>query len=75
MVYRVSSRIARGTQRNPVLKNKNKNKNKNKKKTIYISNAIPKVLYTLPLPPPCSLPTHSHFLALAFPCIGAYKVY
>ena len=20
------------------------------------------------------LPTHSHFLALAFPCIGAYKV-
>ena len=28
----------------------------------YISNAIPKV------------PTHSHFLALAFPCTGAYKV-
>jgi hypothetical protein len=38
---------------------------------IYISNAIPKVLHTLP---PTSLPTHSHFLALAFPCTEAYKV-
>ena len=37
---------------------------------IYISNAIPKVPYILPPP----LPTHSHFLALAFPCTGAYKV-
>jgi hypothetical protein len=37
----------------------------------YISNAIPKVPHTLP---PTSLPTHSHFLALAFPCTGAYKV-
>jgi hypothetical protein len=37
---------------------------------IYISNAIPKVPYTLP----ASLPTHSHFLALAFPCTEAYKV-
>jgi hypothetical protein len=27
---------------------------------------------TYPLPQP--LPTHSHFLALAFPCTGAYKV-
>jgi hypothetical protein len=27
-----------------------------------------------PSPPPTSLPTHSHFLALAFPCTGAYKV-
>jgi hypothetical protein len=28
-----------------------------------------------PYPPsPTSLPTHSHFLALAFPCTGAYKV-
>jgi hypothetical protein len=35
---------------------------------IYISNAIPKV-------PPTPLPTHSHFLALAFPRTGAYKVY
>jgi hypothetical protein len=26
-------------------------------------------------PPPAPLPTHSHFLALAFPCTGAYKVY
>ena len=23
---------------------------------------------------PAPLPTHSHFLALAFPCSGAYKV-
>jgi hypothetical protein len=39
---------------------------------IYISNAIPKVPHTLP---PTPLPTHSHFLALAFPCTEAYKVY
>jgi hypothetical protein len=26
-------------------------------------------------PPPTPLPTHSHFLALAFPCTGVYKVY
>ena len=38
---------------------------------IYISNAIPNVLHTLPHTP---LPTHSHFLALAFPCTEAYKV-
>jgi hypothetical protein len=38
---------------------------------IYISNAIPKVPYTLP---PAPLLTHSNFLALAFPCSGAYKV-
>jgi hypothetical protein len=38
---------------------------------IYISNAIPKVPHTFP---PTPLPTHSHFLALAFPCTGAYKV-
>jgi hypothetical protein len=38
---------------------------------IYISNAIPKVPIPSPLTP---LPTHSHFLALAFPCIEAYKV-
>jgi hypothetical protein len=37
----------------------------------YISNAIPKVPHTRP---PTSLPTHSHFLALAFPCTGAYKL-
>jgi hypothetical protein len=37
---------------------------------IYISNVIPKVTHTLP---PNPLPTHSHFLALAFPCTGAYK--
>jgi hypothetical protein len=33
LVYRVSSRTARATQRNPVLKNQRKNKNKNKKQT------------------------------------------
>jgi hypothetical protein len=38
---------------------------------IYISNAIPKVPHTLT---PTPLPTHSHFLALAFFCTGAYKV-
>jgi hypothetical protein len=38
---------------------------------IYISHAIPKVPHTLP---PTPLPTHSPFLALAFPCTGAYKV-
>jgi hypothetical protein len=27
-----------------------------------------------PYPPPTPLPTHSHFLALAFPCTEAYKV-
>jgi hypothetical protein len=27
-----------------------------------------------PILPPIPLPTHPHFLALAFPCIGAYKV-
>ena len=31
LVYRVSSRTARATQRNPVLKNQKKKKNKNKK--------------------------------------------
>jgi hypothetical protein len=37
----------------------------------YISNAIPKGPHSLP---PTPLPTHSHFLALVFPCTGAYKV-
>jgi hypothetical protein len=40
---------------------------------IYISNAIPKVSYTLPPPRPASLPTHSHFLALAFPILRHIK--
>jgi hypothetical protein len=39
---------------------------------IYIPNAIPKAPNTLPLP--CT-PTHSHFLALAFPCTGAYDLH
>jgi hypothetical protein len=38
---------------------------------IYISNAIPKIPHTHS---PTPLPTHSPFLALAFPCTGAYKV-
>jgi hypothetical protein len=38
---------------------------------IYISNAIPKDSQALP---PIPLPTHSHFLALAFPSTEAYKV-
>jgi hypothetical protein len=39
---------------------------------IYISNAILEVPYTSPpCPPP--LPTHSHFLALAFPVLGHIK--
>jgi hypothetical protein len=39
---------------------------------IYISNANPKVPYTFPLP--ASQPTHSCFLALTFPCTGAYDL-
>jgi hypothetical protein len=38
---------------------------------VYISNAIPKVPY---INPPNPLPTHSLFLALAFPCTETYKV-
>jgi hypothetical protein len=38
---------------------------------IYISNTIPKVPHTLTSTP---LLTHYHFLALVFPCTGAYKV-
>ena len=41
---------------------------------IYISNAIPfpSFLFESPLYPP---PTHSHFLALAFPCTGVYNLH
>jgi hypothetical protein len=39
---------------------------------IYISNVIPKVPYTLPLP--CSPTNPLLLLALAFPCIGAYDL-
>jgi hypothetical protein len=39
---------------------------------IYISNAIPQAPYNLPRPAP--QPTHSCFLALAFPCTGAYDL-
>jgi hypothetical protein len=30
--------------------------------------------FPIPSPCPAPLPTHSHFLALVFPCIGAYRV-
>ena len=30
--------------------------------------------FPIPSPCPASLPTHSNFLALAFPCTVAYKV-
>ena len=30
--------------------------------------------FPIPSLHPAPLPTHSHFLALAFPCTGAYKV-
>ncbi len=30
--------------------------------------------FPIPSLRPAFLPTHTHFLALAFPCIGAYKV-
>jgi hypothetical protein len=30
--------------------------------------------FPIPFPCPAPLPTHSHFLALVFPCTGAYKV-
>jgi hypothetical protein len=40
---------------------------------IYISNAIPKVPYTL-LAPSAPQPTHCCFLAMAFPCTGAYNL-
>jgi hypothetical protein len=39
--------------------------------SIYISNAILKVPYTISGPAP--QPTHSHFLALAFPCYWVYS--
>jgi hypothetical protein len=38
----------------------------------YISNVIPKASHTLP--PPLPYPPIPIFLALAFPCTGAYKV-
>jgi hypothetical protein len=38
---------------------------------IYISNATPKVPT---IRPPTPLPTHFHFLALAFPCTGTYSL-
>jgi hypothetical protein len=40
---------------------------------IYISNAITKA--PIPSSHPASQPTHSRFLALAFPCTGAYEAW
>jgi hypothetical protein len=43
---------------------------------IYISNVILKVPYMFPPPhSPAPLLTHSHFLALVFPCTGAYNLH
>jgi hypothetical protein len=52
LVYRVSSRTARATQRNPVSKKQNKTKNKQKKRTCDIhfsifNNVCIKVLYDI----------------------------
>jgi hypothetical protein len=42
---------------------------------IFSSITFPMLSKKSPIPSPPSLPTHSHFfLALAFPCTGAYKV-
>ena len=40
---------------------------------LYFQSYPESPLYPLP-PPKAPLPTHSHFLALVFPCTGAYKV-
>jgi hypothetical protein len=39
----------------------------------HITNAIPKAPYILPFTAP--QPTHTHFLSLAFSCIGAYDLH
>ena len=42
---------------------------------VFSSITFPMLSQKSPIPsPPTPLPTHSHFLALAFPCTGAYKV-
>jgi hypothetical protein len=43
---------------------------------VFSSNTFRMLSQKSPIPfPLTSLPTHSHFLALAFPCTGAYKVF
>jgi hypothetical protein len=41
---------------------------------VFSSITFPMLSQKSPTPSPAPLPTHSHFLALAFPCTGAYKV-
>jgi hypothetical protein len=43
---------------------------------LYIQFKLQMISQKLPIPSPCPAPlsTHFHFLALAFPCIGAYKI-
>jgi hypothetical protein len=41
---------------------------------VFSSITFPMLSQKFPPLPPTPLPTHSHFLALAFPCTGAYKV-
>jgi hypothetical protein len=41
---------------------------------VFSSITFPMLSQKSPTHPPTPLPTHSHFLALAFPCTGAYKV-
>jgi hypothetical protein len=55
LVYKVNSRTARATQRNPVLKNKNKNKTKNQSKTKTRNNR-----QGIRLVPYLSTHTHTH---------------
>jgi hypothetical protein len=40
----------------------------------YVFSSITFPMLSQKSPPPTPLPTHSHFLALAFPCTGAYNV-
>jgi hypothetical protein len=42
--------------------------------SVFSSFTFPMLSRKSPIPSAHSRPTHSHFLALAFPCTGAYKV-
>jgi hypothetical protein len=41
---------------------------------VFFSISFPMISQKSPKPYPNSLPTHSHILALAFPCTGTHKV-